>query len=250
MMLNQRLYVDELVLTRPEQNFKANLCFCYLPSRYEEIVKFLHPKEREIYEALKFEKRIRSYLLGRYVAKHAIAALVGEQDLANILIQPGVFTQPVATCANNHNIQVGITHCDDFGAAVAFPEAHPMGIDIESISPNKKGVMESQMTETEKELIITFPFSYQEMLAFLWTMKEALSKALRTGLMTPFEIFEVNRIEVKNDCLVGYFKNFAQYKTVSFSLSSHYICSIVYPMKTNLNINIAALQNRFDFTSL
>lgn len=245
-MLNRNTYIDEIILTRPEKVFKANCCFCYYPlwEHYQKIVEYLHPDEQKYYETLKFEKRIRSYLIGRITAKQAVAALTGETDLTGISIQSGIFTQPIVNSVNNQNIKVSITHCDDFGAAIAFPEAHPLGIDLEKIYLDKTEVLERQMTQAEQELIRTQPYSYETMLTLLWTAKEALSKVLKTGLMTPFRIYEIDKIEVISNYLLSYYKNFAQYKTVSFNIGN-YFCSIVHPLKTEMCLNIESLQRNF-----
>lgn len=239
------VYLEKLDLVRPEKTYKAALCCFFYPPKadYRELIPYLHLQERNYYNKLRFEKRIRTYLMGRFVAKHAVASLTGEENLTNISIQSGIFTQPVVT-PNQGNIQVSITHCDPLGAALAFPEAHPMGIDLEKISFNKKEVLESQITKTEKERISDWPFSYGTGLTLLWTAKEALSKTLKTGLMTPFEIFEISEAEVYEDYTICYYKNFAQYKVLSFTIGS-YMCSIVHPFKTGVRFDLNSLKRRF-----
>jgi 4'-phosphopantetheinyl transferase len=242
-------YIDELTLKRPENTYKAYICFCYFPqfSYYQETVKFLNYHELNYYNTLKFEKRIKSYLIGRYTAKRAIAAFCNELNLENIIIEHGIFTQPIVKCKSGQNIQVSITHCDDFGVALAFPEAHPMGIDIERISDAREA-LERQITDEEKALIKTFPFPYNTMLTYLWTTKEALSKVLRTGLMTPFKLFEIDKLELRNDgSFLNLYKNFAQYKALSFGLGD-FICSITYPLKTELTFNYILLRNKFNYS--
>jgi phosphopantetheinyl transferase len=246
-MQNRCVYIKRLDLIRPEETFKAALCFCVLirwPD-YEETIRYLHAQERAYYNTLKFEKRIRSYLMGRFVAKQAVAALTGEDNLSGIFIQSGIFTQPIVA-SNQRNIQVSITHCDDFGAALAFPEAHPLGIDLEKIHGKNREALERQVTGLEKERINSLPVSYNTGLTFLWTAKEALSKVLKTGLMTPFEVFEISKIETYDNYLISYYKNFAQYKAVSFTIGNNYVCSMVHPLKTKLDLDIEALRVNFD----
>ncbi len=245
-MDNQSIYIAKLILQRPNESFKAGLCLCKfsLFANYEEAAAFLHPQEREYYEKLKFEKRIKSYLAGRLTAKKAIAAYLVEKDLTKILIQSGIFTQPIVTYDKKQNIQVSISHSDDFGAAVAFPEAHPMGIDIEKIHRDQNEAIEREVTESEIKLIKGLPYSYETMLTLLWTTKEALSKVLKTGLMTPFKLFEIAKIEHQQDRMLSFYKNFAQYKTLSF-LIGNTVCSLVYPMKTELDLDITAINENF-----
>lgn len=246
-MIQPITYLDELILTRPEQVFKANGCFCFYPlwEHYERIIPYLHPTEREYYESLKFEKRMRSFLIGRYAAKRAVAALTGEADLAKILVRSGIFTQPIITLPGHQNIQVSISHCDHLGTALAFPEAHPLGIDIEKIHLDKNEVLEKQMTPAEIELIKTQPDSYETMLTVLWTAKEALSKVIKTGLMTPMKIYEIHKMEYHDHFFMSYYKNFGQYKTISFKIGDC-VCAVVHPMKTELDMDITALQRNFE----
>lgn len=246
-MIEPNVYVDKLILNRPERVFNAYGSFCFYPlwEQYQGIIPYLHPAEREYYESLKFEKRIRSFLIGRYAAKRAVAALTGETDLTKILIQAGIFTQPIVTLPGYYNIQVSISHCDHLGTALAFPEAHPLGIDIEKIHQDKNEVLERQMTPAEIELIKTQPDSYETMLTLLWTAKEALSKVIKTGLMTPMKIYEINKMEYHDHAYISYYKNFGQYKTISFKIGN-YLCAIVHPMKTQLKMNFGALQTGFN----
>jgi 4'-phosphopantetheinyl transferase len=248
MTLHPKTYLEELILTRPENRYKAGLCLCFLPlfSHYQDTVQYLHPEELSYYQSLKFERRIRSFLLGRYAAKKAAAALTKMERLEEILVQPGVFTQPVITLHAHPNIQTTITHCEDLGGAIAFPEVHPLGIDIERTGTNSVEALESQMTEAEKVLIRKCSESYEVMLTLLWTAKEALSKILKTGLMTSFKILEINQIELKDGYWLSYYKSFGQYKVISFKLG-RYICSITFPLKTELTINLDLIKANFEF---
>ena len=237
-----RSYIYTLALKRPEVILKAALCMFTLEvsSPLEELVAVLHPGELVYFNELEFDRRKRSYLIGRYAAKQAIANLVQKENLQNILIQQGIFNQPVVRCEMHQNIQVSITHCEEFGAAIAFPEAHPMGIDLQEINERRREVIESQVSEPEKEIIGKLSHPYDTILTLFWTAKEALSKVLKTGMMTPFTLFEMNVIEVRDDCFIGYFKNFAQYKTLSFVIDKH-VCSIVYPKNTELGIDLSSV---------
>lgn len=245
----QNFYINELELIGADSSPKAALCCCFFSNKtaYENVVQHLHTQERHYYNTLQFDKRIRSYLIGRFAAKQSVAALTGAGRLSDIFIQSGIFTQPVVA-SDKQNIQVSITHCDDIGAALAFPETHPMGIDIEKIDINKRTVFEGQITDHEQERIISLPISYDIGLTLLWTAKEALSKVLKTGLTTPFSIFEISNMESYDNYTICYFKYFAQYKTISFSVCN-YICSIVYPLKTKVYFNIQFLKEFVNYFS-
>ncbi|WP_347489145.1 4'-phosphopantetheinyl transferase superfamily protein [Desulfoscipio sp. XC116] len=234
----QRTCTSKLLLKDQERVFRASICICCLPfiSDYLEVVQYLHPQELRYFETLTFEKRKRSYLLGRYSAKHALSILTGETNLWDVHIKQGIFNHPIVINKKNQNIQVSISHCDNIGAAVAFPESLPMGIDIEQIDFNKNNLLELPITEKEKELIKTLPFSNSIMLIVLWTAKEALSKILKTGMATPFQVYEINQLKIKHSYIVSYFKQFIQYNSISFILGC-YVCTIVYPRSTEISFN-------------
>lgn len=244
----QRTYTTGFLLKGVEEKFTAGICICHLPisSDYLGVLQHLHPQELSYYKTLTVEKRKKSYLLGRYSAKQAVSAFVGEENPQNILIKQGFFNHPIVISANNQNVQVSISHCEDMGATVAFPEAVPMGIDVEWVDPQKTNVLESQMTEKEKALIKSFPNSYNAMLVLLWTAKEALSKVLKTGLLTPFHIYEIDYLTANHSCIISNFRNFTQYKGISFNLGC-YVCTIIHPKSIEICLNINHFKNVFNF---
>ncbi|MFJ6208612.1 4'-phosphopantetheinyl transferase [Lysinibacillus sp. NPDC092081] len=231
-----QIITTELILRSENEDYIASLCICYssILEQYLETVEYLHPKELDYFLKLSFARRIKSFLAGRYTAKNAVSFLTNDKKLNQILIKNGIFNQPIVVYPNNSNIQVSITHCDDLGAAIAFPESLPMGIDIERIDDNIKDVLESQITDSEKRIIQLLPYPYETSLTLLWTIKESLSKILRTGLTTPLHIFEINKIEIQNENIYSDFIYFSQYRTTSF-IFDRYVCSIVYPKSVEFN---------------
>ncbi|PEM85122.1 hypothetical protein CN558_22235 [Bacillus wiedmannii] len=232
------LSMNELDLQGTYGNYKATMSLCYFPSITYclETIKYLHPKELEYYLGLTYERRVKSYLIGRYAAKRAVSSFVWEEHLDQILIEQGIFHQPIIVYPHKKNIQVSITHCDDLGAAIVFPEALPMGIDIERVSVKRKYVLESQMTKRERKLIKSLPYSEELMLTLIWTAKESLSKILKTGLTISLDILEVDKLEMKGNAVLGYFTNLPQY-CVSSLIFDQYICSIAYPKSTLLSLD-------------
>ncbi len=234
---------DTLILKLSDGTTASALCIFSLLSSHplQNIAGNLHINELAKFESLKFEKGQRSYLIGRYAAKQAIAVLTNESDLRNIVIEQGVFNQPIVKLPCSHNFQTSISHCNDIGVAVAFQEAYPMGIDVEGISIRNRDVMESQLTEREKKMFRSTPCSYDEFLARIWTGKEALSKILKTGLGTPFHIFEISRIESNDFNMVFDFEYFSQYTGVSLNLGN-YMLSIVYPQEMGINVDVCQIR--------
>lgn len=239
-------YMDRFVLESLLNTSNAGICLCEFTMDSYNYVKatILHQQEKKDYENWEFEKRIKSFLIGRYAAKKAIASLTGEERLEEIMIQNGIFGQPIVKHAANQNIQVSITHCNNYGAALAFFEDYPMGIDMDLINENNCKLIESCITDKEKRLIEQVPYDYSSALTLLWTARESLSKVLRTGLTTPMHIFAVKNIETSCDGIINNYENFAQYTTLSFKLNE-YMISITYPKNIQLNFDVSSFKENF-----
>lgn len=80
-------------------------------------------------------------------------------------------------------------------------------------------------------------------LLLLWTAKEALSKILRCGLMVPFQLLEVENMEHQAYFTEVFFRNFYQYKAVSFKIQDNIIGSIACPRKTSLEQSFCKIQD-------
>ena len=239
-------YIEKLGLSRPDKVYEAYLCISNHPflDLKEKREQFLHPEELAYFDTLRFERRQKSFLLGRYCAKQAISKYLGDTEMRQFTIRHGVFEHPIVKHLSNKEVQISISHSDEYGGAIAFPEEHPMAIDLEKINPKRTEVIQTQCTQDELRLIQSLQIPDMTQMTILWTVKEALSKALKCGLMTPFKIFEVRDLMPKSDCLVWTFKKFAQYKAVSFIISNT-ACSIVMPQKTEVVIHVKELKGLF-----
>jgi len=70
----------------------------------------------------------------------------------------------------------------------------------------------------------------------LWAAKEASSKALRSGLMSPVEIYNLAEFRaIDSGVLEGVFKNFAQHKVRIWIGSSHAL-SIVLAKRSVISL--------------
>lgn len=240
-------YTDYFVLKSSLGNSKVYFSFFKIEDipGFELTKSILHRDEECYFKTLKYEKRINSYLMGRYCAKLAVSELLDEKDLTKILIKNGIFGQPICYCEQNSNIQVSISHGENFGAAVAFSETLSLGIDIEIIDPKKERVLEEQLTQWERDLALTVPHKYDYFLTMMWTVKESLSKVLKTGLTIPAHIMEINKVEIKNGYSVSHFSNFIQYRTISFAIKDN-VCSITYPKNAEIMIDIDKIKENLN----
>lgn len=206
-------------------------------------IECLHEKEMLQLNKFPVEKRKRSFLSGRLSAKKAIKEQLNNAVLEHeILIQSGVFEFPLVrepVCAMT--TAVSISHSDSMGAAIAYPDSHPMGLDIEKIQPDKLHVIKTQMTDKDLELIpLLAPGNEYLGLTMLWAAKEALSKAIKCGMMVSFKVLELSRYEESNGVSYAEFTHFSQYK-VCFLTNSGCVLALALPRKSHIQ-NLDELQ--------
>jgi len=199
--------------------------------------EYLGEYEMEIYNSIKYEKRKKDYLSGRYIAKKVLSRYLKEQDLTKLTIKWGVFNQPLLVYLEENPPKFSLSHTCTHSACLVFPQEHPMGIDIEPYTHSNYKSIESQLTEKERLLGRDIRENIAVFYIQLWTIKEALSKTLQTGLTVPVEIYEIAEIQKIGQYYVSTFKNFMQYKAISFRWKGN-ICSFVLPEKTNCDLNV------------
>jgi phosphopantetheinyl transferase (holo-ACP synthase) len=197
----------------------------------------LHSNELSYFKALKFDKRRRTYMLGRYAGKKALSKQLNELDLTEIEIGTGVFTQPVVRYLSRDHAGVSISHTNSYACALSYPEDHPMGIDLEMVVDSKVNVMKSQILEEELQLAEKWKLNQTYCSTVIWTAKEALSKVVRCGMMNPFEGYAICELEQTESCFLGKFRNFGQYRFQSWVLDS-FVLTIVLPKKTQMKIEV------------
>jgi 4'-phosphopantetheinyl transferase len=219
----------------------GNLCLVKKESFIEwEKISFLSYSERNRYNFLKADIKRHEYLLGRLAVKHSVAGLLKVDNLSEIIVESGVFNQPIVKFENpipHCNIQVSLTHSDNIAASIAFPEEHPVGIDYQVLDEDLYMVVESQLTHYELDLYKKLSLSKGKVLNVIWTAKEAISKVMKTGLMTPLFIYEIEKIMVYSNKVISFFKNFPQYKAVSF-IDEKKCLTVVIPRNSEMFLNI------------
>jgi 4'-phosphopantetheinyl transferase len=183
-------------------------------------------------------------MLGRFAAKNALASLVGEEDYRSISIERGIFGQPIVRHQPSIGYDISISHNHRQAVAIAFDAGHPMGIDIEEFEPALyetllKAVPDEETRFWDRRSENPNP----ELLLVLWTVKEALSKALRCGMMTPASVLAIESLDRSGSCRYqSVFRNFGQYKALSW-LSEGTVISIVLPLHTEIEFEPFQLGN-------
>ena len=200
----------------------------------DAVAEVLGKTETAYFSTLRFARRQRSYLLGRYAGKTALSAVLSEPDLRAIEIERGVFEQPIVRYGRNGGWEVTISHTGDLAVALAYPAGHPMGVDLEQVDPGQHETILSQLSVREIAWLNLHPAERFQFASSLWAAKESLSKALRTGLMASIRVYdlaEFNFIDSKE--WEGLFENFAQYKARVW-IGSNHVLSIALPKRSTL----------------
>ena len=238
-------YKSTLLLQHLDKQLTASLCISRLSldSLKVNTLEFLHAKEQIYFTSLQYPKRQYSYLLGRFCAKHAISNYLQNKSLPSTLIENGVFNQPIVYHPLPTDVQISISHTDSMGAALAFPNAYPMGIDLEMINKAQATIMKSQLTLVEQQKAALFSDNEPMVFTILWTVKEALSKALKCGFMISFDLLEIDEMKHKENYVESSFKHFQQFRAISFPLKET-VFSLVYPRNIHLVFDIEGLQKR------
>lgn len=196
----------------------------------------LHAEEQAVFAQHKFDLRRTSYLLGRLASKEAIKVFTGQDQPNAFWIDTGIFQFPIVRYPAFPNTQVSISHCEEIGLCLAFSEAHPLGLDIERIDAAQTDTILSQIADSEKLLLKEKGLDNIRGYSAIWSMKEALSKVLKTGLMLNFKLLKIKSVKVNGPVLETTFSNFGQYKAFSYNLHQNYSVSIVTPGRTTLDL--------------
>jgi phosphopantetheinyl transferase len=238
MLPRTRLY--PLEFRRQKERFKAGLALVFddpASSPHELAGEILGKVEAAYFATLHFAPRQKSYLFGRYAAKLALSDLMSEVDLRAIEIVRGVFEQPIVHCRHNPGLSVTITHAGSLAIALAYPTGHPSGIDVEVINPSRYKTIFSQLSEREKKWLQTSVTHEHETATAIWAAKEALSKVLTTGLMSPMQLYNLAEFQkLESRAWEGLFEHFAQYKVKVWVGSSHAF-SVAFPKRSVLDFN-------------
>ncbi len=196
------------------------------------VAELLHPNEVAYSQKA---PNAQAYRQGRIAAKRALSCLVPTVAASEMFIDRGVFGFPVVKNPRVANLQVSISHCEATALALAYPEAHPLGVDIERIRPDRVVASESLLTSSEYQLLNSLPVTRIVGLTLLWTIKEALSKVLKCGLTVDWSLLSPQHLEKSDYAWKGSFTSFGQYQSLSW-IAEDWVCSVVLPSRTSANL--------------
>jgi phosphopantetheinyl transferase len=155
------------------------------------------PRERATLDGLTVPKRRREWLAGRVAAKELVRRrhrLAGEDAFRRIEIvtsregpQRGKPSYRIGDAPGPFDLS--ISHSRTRAVAALAATAHErIGIDIEQIETRDRSFEALALSDTERALIARLEGDIRAVaVTQRWVLKEALSKALGTGLRLPFE---------------------------------------------------------------
>jgi 4'-phosphopantetheinyl transferase len=200
----------------------------------------LAPAEAAAWRRCRTRGRELTFLGGRFAARQAVALYLSDVADRSFEIASGVFNQPIVHCPVHEPPAITISHTADVAVAIAHESGHVMGIDLE-IAGAGGAALERYLSDAERRIARAIPGDEHQRLTAIWTMKEALSKALKCGLTVPLGVFEVSRVDaIPAEGVRAEFSNFTQYKCLTWMLPRH-VLSIVVPRRTELVFDPAVL---------
>lgn len=175
----------------------------------------LSAAERRYFQRFKYIKRKKEWLGGRIAAKAAILASLSaaDQDMRAITILPNKHGRPVVeelpACLSGRESRpvISLSHSNGFAAALAREEQKEgarakssCGIDLQEISTKLAGLTDHFATNAELQLLAEQAGCDEDTrLTMLWTVKEALKKALLHDQSVIFSATELREIAVVSD---------------------------------------------------
>lgn len=226
--------VKKFILKRKSGEFEAAIAIIKEAdfSKYN-LDLYLHPEERKILAGFEFLKRKRSYLLGRLCAKGALTTLCPQVPPSSIYIESGIFKFPVVQCVLLHNKHVSISHCSGRAICLAYPEVHPMGVDVEVVTNENAASIKKTLTSHDLDTLIKEDLDDAIGYISLWCAREALSKILKTGLMIDFKFLKIASISLGDKTITIEFAHFRQYKC-QIIVTDQYVFAFALPRLSNI----------------
>lgn len=136
----------------------------------------LPPEEQERLYAFAYAKRQREFLLGRVAARQLLAERLGVSPRE----VPLRVASDGAVEVEGSRYAVSIAHSEEHAVAVIAERA--VGVDLEQITSRRSGLERMLLHPDEQDLFERLPFDKTRGVILCWTLKEAVLKAMRTGL--------------------------------------------------------------------
>ena len=164
----------------------------------DEDLGWLSTAERQRLASMTFTKRRVEWLLGRWTAKLAVAAVeglpTGPDTLAAVEITSAVDGAPVASLHRRAlERRVSLTDRAGWAVCAVSPSGLEVGCDLELIEHRSARFVADYFTPAEQSRVDAAPTEWdrQRLTNLIWSAKESALKVLRTGLRRDTRSVEV-----------------------------------------------------------
>ncbi len=150
--------------------------------------------EAAVLRGLRFEKRRRDWRVGRWAAKGAVSACVGDVGVGRIEVLASEDGSPAVSLPRGTGgpVALSVSHSAGRGFAVAALGSVALGCDLEALSPRSPAFIRDYLTEAERDAVMALEGPERDAAATLaWAAKEATLKATRQGLRADTRSVEV-----------------------------------------------------------
>ncbi len=162
-------------------------------AQIDELGKCLSQQERQRAEKFRFNRKRRQFVTTRARLRQCLALATGTAA-GEIEIEVGASGKPfLAGTAHASGIQFNVSHTDGL-ALIAITRGQPVGIDVESLEQNVQParLAENYFSAQEKTTLAALPSERVTASFFAcWTRKEAVLKAIGTGIAQGLDSFDV-----------------------------------------------------------
>ena len=147
----------------------------------------LSPREEKLLAGLGLVPRRRKWLLGRAAAKRLVRDMLGEGQVAekriSVLNQPSGEPFVLIEGKGGWEYPISISHRSEVGMAAAPVERSArIGADVETVEPRDSALVRQFYTEGEAQIVEAAGDDRDEIVARIWSAKEAVLKLLGLGL--------------------------------------------------------------------
>lgn len=182
------------------ENLGITSAFSFFNLDGEPNWEILSQEEMNVCSSFTSAKRKLEFVAGRIAGKKAFFKLTSSEiDCFEKFPSVSILnTRTGAPFIKNSNFCISISH--SHGVAIASASRHTVGVDIEQINPQK--------IEALKRMSAEYPSADVRNLTISWTLKEALGKSLRTGIVEEFSHYRVRNFRCENEIYFCDFENF------------------------------------------
>ncbi|MDR2782184.1 MAG: 4'-phosphopantetheinyl transferase superfamily protein [Holosporaceae bacterium] len=156
--------------------------------------------------SIKLEKIRKQYCLGRILTKKALSSFVGDFAFNNVSVLNEESGCPIIKCSD---YATSITHTNETVASLVFKRKFSFGIDIESLREKARNALRSIIVDEE-----SIPDDLEN-ITIAWTLKESLSKALKTGFRLPFSELELSFFSQKENVFTCSYKKHPEFSGIA-----------------------------------